>query len=84
MTPRKRDYKHEYATYQGKPEQIRNRAQRNAARASYEKVHGNLPSTTEIDHKRMIKDGGTNAKGNLRAVPQAKNRGWRKGHRGPA
>jgi len=32
-----RDYKKEYEEYQGKPEQIRRRAQRNAARAAAEK-----------------------------------------------
>ncbi len=33
-----RDYKAEYANYQGKPEQIKNRAERNAARAQLEKA----------------------------------------------
>ena len=32
-----RPYKKEYDTYQGKPEQIKNRAKRNAARAELEK-----------------------------------------------
>jgi hypothetical protein len=32
-----RDYKKEYANYQGKPEQIKRRASRNAARALLEK-----------------------------------------------
>lgn len=68
--------------YNARPEEIKRRAQRNAARREYEKAHGDLPSTVEVDHKRMVKDGGTNAPSNLRAVDQAKNRAWRKGKKG--
>lgn len=74
-----RDYKHEYAAYQGKPEQIKNRAARNAARREYEKAHGSLPSTTDVDHKSRLDSGGTNSPSNLRAVDQKTNRSWRKG-----
>lgn len=77
-----RDYKKEYQTYQGTPEQIAKRSQRNKARRAYEKDHGNLPSTTDVDHKKPIKRGGTNANGNLRAVSEAKNSAWRKGKKG--
>lgn len=68
--------------YESTPEQIKNRSQRNQARRLVEKKVGNLPATVDVDHKKMIKDGGTNTKGNLRAVSQAKNRGWRKGVKG--
>lgn len=68
--------------YESTPEQIAKRSQRNKARRQYEKAHGNLPSTVDVDHKRMIKDGGTNATSNLRAVSETKNRGWRKGKKG--
>jgi hypothetical protein len=77
-----RDYKKEYANYQGKPEQIANRSQRNKARREYEKKHGDLPSTTDVDHKKRIAKGGTNASSNLRAQPESKNTAWRKGKKG--
>lgn len=78
----KRDYKKEYATYQGTPEQIANRAERNAARRQFEKKNGNLPSKVDVDHKTPIKNGGTNTKDNLRAVSESKNSSWRKGSTG--
>lgn len=65
--------------YAAQPEQLKNRAQRNAARRVYEKAHGNLPSNMEVNHKVPISKGGTNALSNLEAVPVGKNRGWRKG-----
>lgn len=68
--------------YNARPEQIAKRSQRNKARREYEKQHGNLPSTVDVDHKRMIKDGGGNSPSNLRAVSQKANRGWRKGKSG--
>ena len=83
MGKRVRDYKKEYRTYHALPEQKKNRAQRNAARALVEKTVGDLPSTQEVDHKRRIAKGGTNAKSNLAVVPRAKNRAWRKGQKGP-
>lgn len=78
----KRNYKKEYAEYQGTPEQIAKRSQRNKARRAYEKSNGDLPSNVDVDHKKMIKDGGTNAPSNLRAVSEKKNTGWRKGVKG--
>lgn len=68
--------------YAAKPDQLKNRAQRNAARRIYEKAHGDLPSTMEVNHKVPIDKGGTNALSNLEAVPAKKNRGWRKGRSG--
>lgn len=68
--------------YESTPEQIAKRSQRNKARRAYEKAHGDLPSNVDVDHKTMIKNGGTNAPSNLRAVSQTKNRGWRKGRSG--
>lgn len=77
---KKRDYEHEYATYQGTPEQIKNRAQRNAARREMEKA-GKVRKNDgkEVDHKTPIRSGGGNSKGNLQVVSRAKNRAWRKG-----
>lgn len=63
----------EYANFQGRPEQIAKRSARNKARRAYEKAHGNLPSTIDVDHKKPIDKGGTNKASNLRAVPQSEN-----------
>lgn len=77
-----RDYEKEYESYQGTPAQKKARAQRNAARRKYENDNGNLPSNVDVDHKKRIAKGGGNAKGNLRALPEAENSAWRKGKRG--
>lgn len=69
----KRNYKQEYEKYQGKPEQIAKRSARNKARRAYEKTHGNLPSTVDVDHKKPLDKGGSNGASNLRAVPQSQN-----------
>lgn len=63
--------------YNAKPDQLKKRAMRNAARREYEKENGNLPSTVDVDHKKMLDSGGSNDKKNLRAVDQKTNRGWR-------
>lgn len=68
--------------YNARPEQVKKRAQRNAARREYEAKHGDQPRTTDIDHKKRISSGGTNAPSNLRATTQTENRGWRKGKKG--
>lgn len=69
-----RDYKKEYARDQASPAQIQARAQRNAARVAVEKKVGNLPKTQEVDHKKPIANGGTNAAENLRVVSRHTNR----------
>ena len=73
-----RNYRAEYDNYQGKPEQIKNRAERNAARASYEKKNGDLPRTVDVDHKQPIVKGGGNSPGNLRAHSQKANRSFKR------
>lgn len=78
----KRDYKKEYADYHGKPEQIKKRAERTQARRDFEKVHGDLPSNVDVDHKKPLATGGSSKAANLRAVPESKNSGWRKGSKG--
>jgi hypothetical protein len=55
---------------------------RNKARRLYEAKNGDLPSGVDVDHKRMVKDGGTNNAKNLQAVGQSKNRAWRQGKKG--
>lgn len=69
----KRNYKLEYERYQGKPEQIANRSERNKARRAYEKANGDLPSTVDVDHKKALSKGGSSSASNLRAVPQSQN-----------
>lgn len=70
-----------YREYQGTPEQIKKRAQRNAAHAKMEKIHGKAAlKGKDVDHKRMLKDGGSNSTSNLRITSPHQNRGWeRKG-----
>ena len=67
------------AAYGARPEQKKKRALRNAARREYEKAHGDLPGTVDVDHKKRLAKGGTNSPDNLRAVPEKKNTGWRRG-----
>jgi len=61
--------------YNGSPAQKKNRAKRNAARRVAEKK-GTVRKgdNKDIDHKRKIKDGGTNAKGNTRVRSRSANR----------
>lgn len=66
-----RDYKREYREYQGRPSQIKRRAQRNAARA---KLGLKVGGPREADHKNPINNGGSNDKRNLRAVSRETNR----------
>jgi hypothetical protein len=72
-----RDYKQEYANYQGSEEQKKNRAMRNAARREAEK-RGLVRKGDgkDIDHKRAISKGGSNARSNLQAVPKGTNRSF--------
>lgn len=75
--PRKvRDYRDEYDSYQGKPEQRKNRAARNKARRDYEKAHGDLPSSIDLDHKRPLSKGGSTALSNVRPLTKSKNRSF--------
>jgi 5-methylcytosine-specific restriction endonuclease McrA len=71
MTTAKRNYKKEYRDFQGTPEQIKARSQRNAARA---KLGLKVGDPREADHKNPISKGGSNRKDNLRAVTRSTNR----------
>ncbi len=61
--------------YNQKPEQKKNRAKRNAARRQAMK-EGKVRKGDgkDIDHKKKLKDGGGNGKGNLRVRDKSKNR----------
>lgn len=75
----KRDYKKEYAEYHGKPEQIKNRAERVKARRIMEKEGAvSKGDGKDVDHKLALKDGGTSARGNLRVRSVKANRGDKK------
>ena len=69
-----RPYKKEYEQYHGKPEQIKKRDERNAARAKLAKkglVHKG--DGKDVDHKKALSKGGSNKLSNLRAVSVHKN-----------
>ena len=67
------------AERQKRPEEVKKRVARNAARrealrdGTVRKGDG-----MEIDHKRMLDSGGSNDKSNRQVVPASENRGWRK------
>lgn len=69
--------------YNARPEQVKKREMRNAARAELAK-DGKVKKGDgkDVDHKKMLDGKGTNAKGNLRVVSETENRGWRKNHGG--
>lgn len=76
----KEDYRRHYREYQGRPEQIRKRAMRNKARREMIKRVGRAALVgKDIDHKRPLRRGGGNARGNLRAISIKRNRGWKDG-----
>ncbi|MEK6882792.1 MAG: HNH endonuclease [Nanoarchaeota archaeon] len=71
-----RDYKQEYKSFHGKPEQIKNRAKRNAARALLTKL-GRVAKgdSKDVGHKIALKSGGSNNEKNLRVETIHTNRG---------
>lgn len=70
-----RDYKSEYANYQGKPEQIKKRAERVKARRMMEKTGAaHKGDGKDVDHIKPMRAGGTSAKGNLRMRSKSANR----------
>lgn len=72
-----RNFRAEYDNYQGKPEQIKKRAMRNAARSEMEKKGVvSKGDGKDVDHRTPISKGGGNGNGNLRAVPKSQNRSF--------
>jgi hypothetical protein len=58
---------------------IKKRSQRNQARTIMRKELGSAAiAGKDIDHKRMVKNGGSNARSNLRVRSEHANRGWNK------
>jgi len=74
---KKRPYKHEYEEYQGKPEQIKKRAMRNAARTELMK-DGKVSKGDgkDVDHIKPLSKGGGSSKKNLRVKPAGDNRSF--------
>lgn len=66
-------------TYQAKPEQVKNRAARNAARAELAK-EGKVSKGDgkDVHHKRPLMRGGSNSRANLAAVPRSAHRSGHK------
>lgn len=69
-----RDYRSEYDSYHSKPEQKKNRAGRNAARATMEKAGAAKKGDGKDVHHKNGKPT-QNAKSNLRMESKSKNRG---------
>ena len=68
MTNGKRDYKKELEwEHRKKPERVKNRSQRNAARATVAKEKGVSPKSLggDVGHKRAVSRGGKNGLANL-------------------
>ncbi len=66
--------------YNATPEMKRKREMNNNARLQLMKegkVHKG--DGKDVDHKRPLRSGGSNSRGNLRAIPASRNRGWRDG-----
>jgi len=75
--PKARNYRQEYDRYQGKPSQIANRADRNAARAEMVKsgaVHKG--DGKDVGHSKPIVKGGSNSKSNLKVQSKSSNRSY--------
>ena len=68
----------EYNKYHKRPKQRHNRSLRNMARREYESSHGNLSSAIDVDHRRPLSKGGSNARGNLRALSRTANRSFKR------
>jgi len=75
---RDRNYKREYETYHGKPEQIKKRAARNAARAKMMKA-GKVKKGDgkDVAHVVALDKGGSNKTG-LRVESKSKNRSFKR------
>ena len=70
-----RDYKKEYAKYQGKPAQVKKRASRNSARSAMAKG-GKVKKGDGKDVHHKDGNPRNNAKSNLRVQPASTNRSF--------
>lgn len=80
--PMARNYRAEYDKYQGKPEQIKNRAARNAARAKMVKAgKAKKGDGKDVGHMVALDKGGSNKDG-LRVVNRGDNRSFKRDSKG--
>lgn len=77
--PQSPERKAEYdKAYNARPEQKKKRAMRNAARRELMREGVvRKGDGKDVDHKKPLRSGGSNARGNLRVVSKETNRGWR-------
>lgn len=67
--------------YESSPIQVKHREERNKARDEMVKK-GAVKPGQDVDHKKPLASGGSNAPSNQRARSVTANRGWRKGESG--
>lgn len=78
-TAKKRNYRKEYDNYQGKPEQIKNRAARNKARAQAVKAgKAKKGDGKDVAHKKPLVKGGSNSPSNTTVQSKRTNRSFRR------
>ncbi len=66
--------------YNARPENVAKRVKNNQARAiMVEEGIVSKGDDKDVDHKKPLRDGGSNKRSNLRAISSSKNRGWRDG-----
>ena len=76
-TPQKLKYQKEY---NARPEEVAKRVKNNAARREAIKDgKAKVGDGKDVAHKKSLKNGGGNGKGNTTVQERATNRGWRKG-----
>lgn len=69
--------------YNARPENVKKRVMNNAARReAIREGRAEVGDGTEVDHKKPLRKGGSNARSNLRVVPGSKNAAWRRGKKG--
>ena len=72
---KKRNYKKEYANYHSKPEQKKNRAARNKARAAaVKRGAAKKGDGKDVGHKRALKNGGSKSTSNTKIQSRSSNR----------
>lgn len=74
-----RNYKQEYANYDGTDAVKKKRAQRNKARRMLEATGAvHKGDGKDVDHKKPLSKGGTTIMSNLKAKPAAANRSFKR------